>query len=317
MTSPDTTGGASGGSEPVLPRSNLPHAERATSVDSTEGSAGSGDVADAPKVEAFCRVLGEIAPLRLAESWDNVGLLVGDRDNPVRRVMTCLTVTDEVVAEACEGSADLVVSHHPIPFKPMARITADTITGRLLLGLIESRVAVYSAHTAMDSAASGINQRWAELVGLDDVRPLVDAEPGVSVDQGLGAGRFGTLAENLTVAEVIVRAARAVGVTAPRHVGDLNRPVRRVAIACGSGGSFVAAAHRRGCDMLLTGEATFHACLEAESLGVGLGLLGHFGSERFASEWLAEELAARFPQVLCWASRHESDPIGLVELGIS
>ena len=286
--------------------------ETAASVDA--GGAVDAAKADVPKVDEFCRVLGEIAPLRLAESWDNVGLLVGDRDGPVRRVMTCLTVTGDVVAEACERSADLIVSHHPIPFKPLTRITADTTTGRLLLGLIEAGVAVYSAHTAMDSAASGINRRWAELVGLDDVRPLVDADPSISVDQGLGAGRYGTLAEQLTLSEVIARAARAVGVTAPRHVGDLNRPVWRVAIACGSGGSFVAAADRRGCDMLLTGEATFHACLEAESLGVGLGLLGHFGSERFASERLADELAARFPQVECWASRRESDPIGLVRL---
>lgn len=122
------------------------------------------------------------------------------------------------------------------------------------------------------------------------------------------------MSEALTLAEVIGRAARSVGVTAPRCVGEPDRPVRRVAIACGSGGSFVAAADRRGCDMLLTGEATFHACLEAESRDVGLGLLGHFGSERFASEWLAEELLGRFPGVACWASRRESDPIGFVKL---
>ncbi len=115
-------------------------------------------------VEMVTEFLGRIAPLGLAEDWDNVGLLVGGPNHQVQRVMTCLTVTPNVVAEAVEGSVDLIVTHHPMPFHAVKRLTPDTPTGQMLLDLIASRVAVYSAHTAFDSAANGINQSfWVQI----------------------------------------------------------------------------------------------------------------------------------------------------------
>ncbi len=106
-------------------------------------------------IAAIAAFLEDIAPLRLAEEWDNVGLLVGDPARPVERVMTCLTVTPQSAAEAIEAGADLIVTHHPLPFAPTKRITTDTTSGRLLLDLIAAQVAVYSPHTAFDSAAAG------------------------------------------------------------------------------------------------------------------------------------------------------------------
>jgi len=106
-----------------------------------------------------------IAPGWLAEEWDNVGLLVGDGAAEVQRVMTCLTVTPATAAEAIVGGAGLVVAHHPMPFRPLKRLTGDTTVGRLLLDLIAARVAVCSAHTAFDSAELGINARLAEGLG--------------------------------------------------------------------------------------------------------------------------------------------------------
>ncbi len=275
--------------------------------------------ADGVPLASLCGVLGELAPLGLAESWDNVGLLVGDRGRTAQRVMTCLTVTPAVVEEAREQRADLVVSHHPLPFKPLGRITADTVAGGLLLRLAESGVAVYSAHTAFDSAAEGINQQWADLLGLSETRPLHEfASDGVGVAQAesaatgapvAGSGRYGRVSRPMTLEELVRQASAEVGATAARRVGPAAQPVTKVALACGSGASFLSAAHRRGCDALLTGEASFHSCLEAEALGIGLGLLGHYPSERFSMEWLATELAARLPGLHVWASRRESDPI--------
>ena len=272
-------------------------------------------------LESVCAALGACAPLSLAESWDNVGLLVGQRDRDIERVMTCLTVTPAVVAEAVEEKAELIVSHHPLPFKPLARITSDSVPGSMLLRLIGNGTAVYSAHTAYDSAATGINQRWAERLGLNSVRPLVvpqqepggqksgDAENRPESEPELGAGRFGELSQPMELGEVVRQVAASVGATLPRLVGSPQQQVQRVAFACGSGGSFLAAARRRGCDALITGEATFHTCLEAESTGLGLGLLGHYWSERFAMEQLAEWLAEEFPALTVWASRAERDPI--------
>lgn len=260
-----------------------------------------------PSVADCCHFLDDFAPLALAESWDNVGLLLGDSSRPVARLMTCLTLTPSSVDEAVRGGANLVVAHHPLPFRPLARITTESSVGRLLLSLAEARVAVYSPHTAFDSAREGINQQWAERLGLEDVEPLTPVAIG---DQaGLGSGRRGRLASGATLGDLARRLLDAE--LAPRvgRVGPRERPVSRIGVACGSGGSFLSAADAAGCDVLITGEANFHACLEAEALGIGLLLTGHFASERFALEELARKLAAAFPDVEVWASRTERDPV--------
>src|SRR5687767_15001834 len=115
-----------------------------------------------PQIEDVVGFLTEQAPLKLAETWDNVGLLVGDRQANVSRVLTCLTLTPEVAAEAIAADVQLVVAHHPVLFKPVQKLTADDSQGRMLLDLIAARVAVFSAHTAYDSALQGINQSLAE-----------------------------------------------------------------------------------------------------------------------------------------------------------
>ena len=116
--------------------------------------------------------LEKVAPLRLAAEWDNVGLLLGDRAAEIRRLMTCLTVTPDVVAEAIEAGAGLIVTHHPILFRPIQRVTASTPEGRMVLDLIRGRVAVYSAHTAFDNSQEGINETLARRLNLLEVVPM-------------------------------------------------------------------------------------------------------------------------------------------------
>jgi dinuclear metal center YbgI/SA1388 family protein len=254
-------------------------------------------------IETVATFLKQFAPPELAEDWDNVGLLVGDAGGPVRRVMTCLTVTPASVAEAIERKAELVVAHHPMPFQPLRRLTAETTVGRLLLKLIEAQIAVYSPHTALDSAQEGINQRLASGLGLRGIWPLVPR------DASVGAGRWGWLPEPLVLGQLADRAKEFLSVERLRIVGDPQQPIRTVAVACGAAGELLDAAREAGCDCMVTGEARFHTCLEAEATGIALLLPGHFASERFAVECLAEVLAGEFPQLEVWASRREQDPL--------
>lgn len=117
-------------------------------------------------------VLENLAPPALSESWDNTGLLLGDHTADVTRVLTCLTLTPDVAVEAVSVGAQLVVTHHPLMFKPVQRITADAPDGRTLLTLLRAGIAVYSPHTAWDNAPLGINQQLADLCGLQDITPL-------------------------------------------------------------------------------------------------------------------------------------------------
>lgn len=259
-----------------------------------------------PTVQHFCQFLETFAPRRLAEDWDNVGLLVGDRERPAERVMTCLTVTPESVEEALAGNVDLIVTHHPVPFRPLKRITADSATGAMLLELVENRCAIYSPHTSFDSATDGINQRLAEGLGIVAPQPL---QPFEEDPDGLGAGRYGRLTGLTPLDEFLQTVKALLGISGLHVVTKNQRDISKVAVACGSAGQFLPAAMRQGCDCLVIGETNFHTCLEAKANNVTLVLPGHYASERFALVLLADMLKTEFPDCRIWASEKESDPL--------
>jgi dinuclear metal center YbgI/SA1388 family protein len=264
--------------------------------------------------------LEQVAPLALAEEWDNVGLLVGDPADRLDRLMTCLTVTPRVLDEARREGANLVVAHHPLPFRPLERVSTDRVEGRLVWGLARAGIALYSAHTAYDSAAGGINDQLAAGIGLTGLAPLVPAAAPVAA--GLGAGRVGTPPAGTTVGSLVERCGDFLAgprgqrplvrwgrVTPPDGGAPRDRLLAKVAVACGSAASMVAAAAAAGCDAFVTGEATLHDCLRAEALGISIVLVGHHASERFAMETLADRLAAGHPGLAAWASRDECEPL--------
>ena len=123
-------------------------------------------------VRQICQWLQELAPLTLAEDWDNVGLLLGDEATEVTRTLTCLTLTPDVADEAIQIGARLVITHHPLLFKPVKKLNGSTGEGRMVLKLLRHGVAVYSPHTAYDNAPTGVNQQLAELLELTDIAPL-------------------------------------------------------------------------------------------------------------------------------------------------
>src|SRR5262245_17442062 len=129
-------------------------------------------------VGTICEFLNGLAPIAIAESWDNVGLIMGDREEAVSRVMTCLTVTPTTAREAIDRSASLIVTHHPLLFRPTQKLTTDDIQGGVLWRLIRAGIAVYSPHTAYDGAAGGINEMIAARLQLAKIAPLRPAAIG-------------------------------------------------------------------------------------------------------------------------------------------
>lgn len=262
-----------------------------------------------PTIREVGKFLEDFAPKQLAEDWDNVGLLVGKAESSVSRVMTCLTVTPDSVAEAVAEKADLIVTHHPFPFRGVKQITDHTTVGKMLLQLIEAKVAVYSPHTAFDSAENGINQQFAVGLGLSDIRPILEnSVASDALGANLGSGRFGKSALE-TVSALAQAVKDLLGISQLKLVGDPLAPCSLVGIACGAAGEFLRPAQRAGCDTLITGETTFHTVLEAQARGTTLILTGHYHSERFAVESLAEVLRQAFDGVEVWPSQREQDPI--------
>lgn len=257
-------------------------------------------------VEEISGWLNAQAPLQLSQPWDNTGLLLGDLRLAVQRIQTCLTLTPDSVDEAIDRKAQLVIAHHPLPLKPLSRITTDSLSGRLLWRLATHSIAVYSPHTAWDSAEFGINAMLANKLKLQDTVPMVKC--CVQGLQHLGDGRIGNLNENSCLQDIVTKLCRMIPDSRPRAVVG-NKPIRRIAIACGSGGSLMSAALEANCDLFLTGEATFHTCLEAQAAEISMLMIGHFASERFAMVELAKRLSTDFPDLDCWASQRENDPV--------
>ena len=219
--------------------------------------------------------------------------------------MTCLTLTIDVAREAVSQKADLVVTHHPLPFRPLNRITEETPTGATLVELVSAGIGVWSGHTAWDSAAEGINAMLSGILSLQDVAPLEPDE----TDPCVGFGRMGTASSHDTIDAVTQRLTAALGCSGCTVAGDPNRSAGRIGIVCGSGGESVPVVAAAGCQTLVTGEIKLHDALEALAHNMAVIAVGHHLSERFAMEHMAEKLHMVLPDLHCWASTVEQDPL--------
>ncbi len=245
----------------------------------------------------------------LAESWDAVGLVCGDPDEPVERVRFAVDPTSDVVDEVIETGAGLLVTHHPLLLTPVHGVPADDPKGRLVHRLIRAGSALFVAHTNADRAPdSGVNDALAAVLGLADTAPL---EPS-DADPRAGLGRIGELPSPRTVREFAELAAIVLPATVGgvRVAGDPDRTVRRVAVCGGSGGSLLPAAAAAGADAFLTSDLKHHPVSEAAEIpGPALVDVAHFASEwpwlPVAADVLRRDLSGRVEVVV---SRLRTDP---------
>jgi dinuclear metal center YbgI/SA1388 family protein len=233
----------------------------------------------------------------LAEGWDAVGLVCGDPDEPVSRVLFAVDPTTAVVDEVIGTGAELLVTHHPMLLTPVHGVPADDPRGRLVHRLIRAGAALFVAHTNADRApGSGVNAALADTLGLTGAVPL---EPA-GADPGAGLGRVGELPEAMTLRAFAARVAAVLPETVGgvRAAGDPDRVVRRVAVCGGSGGSLLDAAAAAGADVFLTSDLKHHPVSDAGEVdGPALVDVAHYASEwpwlPVAAGRLAEDLGGR------------------------
>jgi dinuclear metal center YbgI/SA1388 family protein len=243
-----------------------------------------------PKLSEVINALDELYPPAWAESWDAVGLVCGDPDEQVRRVLFAVDPVRTVVDEAVEWGADLVVTHHPLYLRGTTSVAADSFKGRVVHRLVRAGIALHVAHTNADHADPGVSDALAEAVGLKVTGPLV-ADPTDPAGRR-GSGRIGELPEPLPLAAFAARVAAGLPATAAgvRVSGDPERPVRRVAVCGGSGDSFLADARRAGVDAYVTADLRHHPASEAAEAADGTALVD---AAHWATEWPWLNLAAR------------------------
>ena len=182
------------------------------------------------KVKDIYNAVDNYAPFELAYSWDNVGLLVGDMEREVTKILITLDTDAAVVREAVDNGCDLILSHHPVFFSPVKRINTADETGKMIELLIKNDISLIAAHTNMDVTKGGINDELARLFGLENVRVL-EENP---INPGCGLGRIGELKEEMSFAAFAGYAKEILGVDGLRIAGNPDTMVKTIAVAGGS-----------------------------------------------------------------------------------
>lgn len=244
------------------------------------------------------------APPELAESWDNVGLLCGDRRSEVTSVLCALDATETVVQEAIDRGAQLVVAHHPAIFTSVSRVTSDDATGRILRLAIRHDISIICMHTNADCAFGGVNDALASALFLTNVVNMEAGENGM-------LGRTGDLPREMQPHEFalyVKECLRAGGV----RFCDAGQPIHRVAVGGGACGKMMDSAIAKGADAFVIGDCSYDLMQRAQSLGLTLVDAGHFPTENPVAAVFADKISEAFPQLTSVVSERHADCIQFV-----
>lgn len=233
--------------------------------------------------DILCFLKGK-APVELALSFDNVGLLVGRRNKEVQRVLTALDITDEVICEAIDANVDLIVSHHPLFFE-LKTVSDQSWAAERALTLAENKVAAVSMHTNLDAATGGVNDALISALG---------AEASGVLDPESLIGRVGILPEAVSMDEFLSHVKKALHCNGLRY-HNAGSPAHKIAVCGGSGGSDIPLAYKAGCDTYVTADIKYDQFLEAKHLGLNLIDADHFCTENVVVPVLKSWLKEAFP----------------------
>ena len=244
------------------------------------------------KCRDIMRVLERIAPVSWAESWDNVGLLLGREERNVSRILVTLDVTEEVVEQAVADQVDMIVSHHPLIFQGLKRVTDQDFIGNRVLKLLQGDISYYAMHTNYDAARMG--ELASKRLGWKRGRAL---EPVSEEEGGPGIGQIADLEEETTLEELGRQVKEAFGLPDVRVFGDPKMKIRRAAILPGSGKSGIGAALEQEAQVLITGDIGHHDGIDGAAQGLAVIDGGHYGIEHIFVDDMRRYVEEHFPGV--------------------
>ncbi len=261
------------------------------------------------KINKVVDALEQYAPLPLQEGYDNAGLQVGLTETvEVSGALLCLDVTEQVVDEAIEKGCNLIVSHHPLIFRKLARISDENYVQRTVRKAIKNDIAIVSMHTNMDAATGGVNFKIAEKLGLKNLNFFAGEKEVDGVKGGEGVIGEVSETEGWAADDLVLLLRDKFAVESVQCNQLLRRPIRRVAL-CGGAGSFLLdAAIQAGADAFVTGEMHYHEYFGHEQ-EIQICVIGHYQSEQFTSEIFKSIIEEKCPGVKCFISEINTNPI--------
>jgi len=230
---------------------------------------------------------------------DNVGFLVGRKDADASKILISLDITNDVISEAIELGAGLIVSHHPIIFFPLKSVTDGDTTGGKIVRMLSGGMSAICMHTNLDAARGGVNDALATAAGIAGSggaeAGLLSEEGRLPTGEAYSYGRVGHLKCPVSLPEYMAMLKAALKTEGLRYY-DAGREVQNVAVVGGSGGEELEKAVKAGCDTFVTADIKYHVFLEAKELGVNLIDGDHFCTENLAMAAIAERLREAFPE---------------------
>ncbi len=255
-------------------------------------------------VKDIADVLEAWAPPPIAESYDNVGLLVGNPQQEVTGALINLDMTEDVIQEALDKN---IIAHHPIWFSARKRLNGEDYVSRTIIAAVKHDIALYACHTNLDNVRDGVNKRIADKLGLertDFLRPKA-ARPG---DPLYGSGMIGFLPEPVAKMDFLALVKETFACGGIRYADSDKETIHKVAV-CGGAGSFLTRdAERAGADALVTADITYHKFFDSEGKFLLMDI-GHYESEQFTSELIHEHLSKKFPNFALHLSAQRTNPV--------
>lgn len=256
-------------------------------------------------VNEILTYIESLAPRYMKMDWDNVGLLCGRREKAVAKILVALDPFRNVIEEAIEEEADLIVTHHPLIFRnPLMAVNEDTEAGRCVLTLIEHGIAAINAHTNLDLAPGGINDVLAQTLALSHIA-VVNPQGADAQGKPYGLLRCGTVEEQ-SLETFLAHVKKALHCDGLRYV-DSGKPVRKVAVGGGSCADEMWEALDAGCDTFVTADVKYNQFRTAYENGLNLIDAGHFHTENPTMPILAAQLQSAFPEIQVKLSEKHSD----------
>ena len=227
------------------------------------------------KLKDFINIMEEIAPLKFKESYDNVGLMVGDEEGEITKVLVALDCTKTVIDEAKEKGAEIILTHHPLLFRKPSSITEGTLQGEKIRALIKNDIALYSSHTNWDTVKGGLNDEFVAYLGFNSGE-IIEKNP---FGEGAGIGRMVYLEKGERLSTLAAAVKEKLRVSTVRVAGDLNKIINSIALINGSGEDFFQQAFEKKADLVITGDTTYHFASDYSEMGMAILDVGHFNSE--------------------------------------
>ena len=263
-------------------------------------------------------ILEELSPTYLAEDWDNVGLQIGAMRWPVNKIWVTLDPLSAVIKKACQENVDLLITHHPLFFKPLMNLDIGTIQGGIIAACIRSNISVYSAHTNFDSVSGGLNDIFADRIGLSNCRVLDDAKIINKESDGChGIGRIGALPQSIKLNQLAMSLRERMHLNAIRIAGDPDLLVTKVAICTGSGAGLLDKFISSEAQVYISGDIKYHDAISVLENGKGVIDVGHFASEQIMIDVVTRRLRKRVQSltshpIIVEACHLEQDPFTIL-----